>query len=296
MDKYTEIYNKYRKAIFIQQNYNKKSIMNDYIKCSTCKNMISYNGVNSHSRIHGDIVVDKFNYLSDKFNYYERSVYSNKIIKYSNILRKNKYIVVCNSKEYQEIINYVTLYEREYKKCLICGDNFISKRKTCSDECLRKMLSIKTKEYWCNSDNLESIIIRNSKISEKAKIYNIGRIPWNKGLVGEEYISHYDKPDGSNSMIDAFKKSSFIPSSSIEIKLESFLKEYNFRFHKSWFCSSKQFDFLISFNYNVLIVECDGDYWHKSKRRCLCKNERNIKRNEDKLKENIIYENIKKNG
>ncbi len=44
----------------------------------------------------------------------------------------------------------------------------------------------------------------------------------------------------------------------------------------------------------MIILECDGDYWHKSKRRCNDINERKIKRIEDKLKENVIY-NIKSN-
>src|SRR5574344_401627 len=293
MDKYTDLYNKYKTVIDIQKKYNNRNNNDDFIICSKCGLKVHFNGVCSHTKIHPSIIDDKLEYMKNKYHFYDKSVYSNKKINYSNITRKNKYIIVCDSIEYKNIKKYIHQYEKNYKQCPICKKYFMNNNKTCSNECNKKMLSLKSKNFWNDDSNKEKIIIRNKKIGKLSQEYNKGRRPWNYGLNGNDYFKHFNKKDGSNSLIDSIKKSTFIPSTSIESKMEKFLNLNNFNYKHSWFCSSKQFDFLVDFDNIVLIIECDGDYWHKSKRRCLDINERNIKRLEDLQKEQIIYEKIK---
>ena len=51
-----------------------------------------------------------------------------------------------------------------------------------------------------------------------------------------------------------------------------------------------QFDFILNINNLKIILECDGDYWHKSSRRCSDIGVINIKRNQDKLKEKFMID------
>ena len=289
MDELTKKYNEYKKAMEIQQKYNNKDLKYVTVTCSTCDGKISFNGIGSHSKIHESIINDKLEFLKKTYNFYVNSIVSGKSIKYGNNTRKNKYIVVINSKEYKEICNYINNYEKNFKLCAICEKPIIKKSKTCSYNCSKKLISNGLKEYWSDDKNKENIENRNKKISDLSKIYNLNRIPWNKNITGEEYIKHYIDDNGVNSMLEGFKKSNFIPITSIENKIKDFLEKNNFKYQHSWFTSMKQFDFLLSLDNNIIIIECDGDYWHKSKRKCSDEDERKLKRIEDKLKENIIY-------
>jgi hypothetical protein len=107
MDNYTELYIKYKKAVNIQETYNNKNNDDNFIICSCCGMIVNFNGVCSHSKIHPIIIEDKLNYMKFKYNFYDKSIYSDKLIKYTNITRKNKYIVVCDSLEYRYIKNYI---------------------------------------------------------------------------------------------------------------------------------------------------------------------------------------------
>ncbi len=234
---------------------------------------------------------DKLNHLKEYFEYYDLSVFSNKKIEY-NKKKLNKYIVTCNAREYLKVLNYVSNYENHHKICPNCKKEFISPQNTCTHTCGRATASIQLKKYWEKEKGNGKVSDRNKKISnwrKENKDIISGNDAWNKSLKGREYLKHYDKPDGTNSLIDGLKKNTkFFKKTTIEIKFDDLLKNMGLNYQYSWFCSNRQFDFLISFEEFVLVVELDGDYWHKSKRVFSDPDLRKITRLEDYLKEQVI--------
>lgn len=111
---------------------------------------------------------------------------------------------------------------------------------------------------------------------------------WNCGLHGEEFLKHYEKSDGTNSLFETLKKNFFYKKTNAEQKIEILLQELNLDFQYSFFCCKRQFDFLLSLKKHVILIEVDGDYWHKSKRRCKDSSKRDIQRKNDIEKEKII--------
>jgi very-short-patch-repair endonuclease len=66
------------------------------------------------------------------------------------------------------------------------------------------------------------------------------------------------------------------------------LNELGLHYQYSFFSKGHQFDFLVSLKKHVLIIEVDGDFWHKSKRRCKDEEARKIIRDNDEKKASII--------
>lgn len=155
------------------------------------------------------------------------------------------------------------------------------------------------KGYKMGEEMKDKII--NALIGNK---YRIGKIPWNKGLRGKDYLSHFKNGKVGNKDLKGFKhsekskekmkgripwnkglkgyhihsqeyikkikerrsKQKFpIKDSSIEVKIQNFLKELKVEFFTHQIMNQikhrYQCDILIpSLN---LVIECDGDYWHK---------------------------------
>lgn len=54
-----------------------------------------------------------------------------------------------------------------------------------------------------------------------------------------------------------------------------------FNYKYCFFINRRQFDFYVDLDEIKILIEVDGDYWHKSSRRCNDVLERDIKRKED---------------
>jgi very-short-patch-repair endonuclease len=96
-----------------------------------------------------------------------------------------------------------------------------------------------------------------------------------------------------NKMKEARKKQILpLRDSSIEVKIQNFLKEINLKFYKHYWINIKHgyhCDILIpSIN---LIIECDGDYWHCNPKRFINPNEWQLKKiEEDKIRTEELIE------
>jgi very-short-patch-repair endonuclease len=123
------------------------------------------------------------------------------------------------------------------------------------------------KDFWSKDENKIKLLNRNKKIglSEKGKV-----IPNSVILIrkGKSLIEQYGK-DKSNEIIkkiiEARAKQIFpAKDTSIEIKIQTFLKQMNIDFFTHQHINinhAYQCDILIpSLN---TVIECDGDYWHK---------------------------------
>lgn len=100
------------------------------------------------------------------------------------------------------------------------------------------------------------------KHSKETKEKMKGRIPWNKGFTGY----HIHSKEHIEKLKERRLKQIFpIKDTSIEIKIQNFLKELKIEFFTHQIMNKikhrYQCDILIpSMN---LVIECDGDYWHK---------------------------------
>lgn len=285
MSELEEQYHHYKKAFETQISFRKfKNKGKLKVICSECGLETNVNGCTSHSKIHPCIKDDKIKMLFEYFNFYEKSAVSNQTINFDLTKRFDKlFIVVQNKKEWDELRFYIQSFEKYFKYCKVCSTPFISKTTNyCSVSC-------SLKDYHKIHKNTLGYYERNLKISKTRKKLKISQTAWNKGLSGEEYLKHYEKEDGSNSLYDALKLNhSFFKRSSIEIKIDKFLKENDFNYESSVFINQRQFDFLVCINDTKIIIECDGDYWHCSSRRVKNSKLQEQKRNEDREKELMV--------
>lgn len=167
---------------------------------------------------------------------------------------------------------------------------------------VRKILSVKTKEQMRLHPTKGMLGKHHSqKSKDNVSINNKGKVAWNKGLKGvmvawnkgmnkEEFKSHYKNgfsikligkvQQGENHPMfgkyhtseakikikKARAKQIFpLKDSEIELKIQKFLKQLNIDFFTHQYIKDiehgYQCDILIpSMN---LVIECDGDYWHK---------------------------------
>jgi len=277
-----------------------KNNHNEYVVCPTCKKNITFNGCTSHSKIHSDILIAKKAFIKNKYLFQNYCFCGNEIFVPENIKdARRKHTHFCSSECYNIAKNKVKNYYKKQqmkKKCIICGKAFNANHKdtkTCSYNCWIKLLSIKTKNVWNNRTDIE--------ISEKISSGSLGKKgckAWNKGLTGNDYMKHYIDENGNNSFYEALSKNDkWFRKTSIEKKFEDLLEKLNANYQYSFFTQNSQFDFLISTNNFVYIIELDGDYWHKSRRLFPNETDREMKRLEDNLKSNKIKNiiNTKKN-
>ena len=102
------------------------------------------------------------------------------------------------------------------------------------------------------------------------------QVAWNKGLIGvqdsikkgktfEEFYGK-EKAEEIRNLIKEKRKYQVLPKkdSSIEVKIQNYLKQLNIDFFTHQYMKIEhgyQCDILIP--YLNLVIECDGDYWHK---------------------------------
>lgn len=270
---------KYRNALKIQENYSEfKGLGKLNFNCSCCDSEININGSNSHSKLCSNIHHDKMIFIKYKFNGYDKCVCCDKKIDYSpNINRLSRYLIsFCSTECKTESISYL----KSIKKCTVCGELTV-KSKTCSKECGYKLVSDSIKTWHNDNKNTDEYLDRNKRIGEKSKINFKGRVPWNRNLKGDEYLKHFIK-NGRNTLYDALigNKKWFIKTN-LEIEFEKLLVKLDINYKYSFFINRRQFDFYIDLGDTKILVEVDGDYWHKSSRRCDDVFEREKKRKED---------------
>lgn len=271
---------KYNDALKIQEFYtNFKKLGKLNFNCSKCSRCITINGTNSHSKLCESILDDKMSFIKMKFNGYDTCACCDKKIEYTpNIKRLSRYLITFCSDECKSIsISYL----KNIKKCIVCDNLTTSKQKTCSKECGKKLTSKSIKTWHIDNKNTEKYLERNKKIGEKSKINFKGRVPWNKNLKGDEYLKHFIK-NGRNTLYDAIvnNKKWFIKTN-LEIEFEKILIDLEFKYKYCFFINRRQYDFFIDMNDVKILIEVDGDYWHKSSRRCDIITEREKKRKED---------------
>ena len=96
----------------------------------------------------------------------------------------------------------------------------------------------------------------------KLSNFNIGQIPWNKNLTKDNNLSL--KKVSEKYKIWRNKQILPIKDTSIEVKIQNFLEELNIEFFTHQYIKIEhgyQCDiFVPSLN---LVIECDGNYWHK---------------------------------
>jgi len=129
-------------------------------------------------------------------------------------------------------------------------------------------------------------LMKGRKHTEEAKqlnsLNNLGRKPWNKGLTREtdlrvlKYCQAQENKFVSESTKNKIKEArakQIVPmnDTSIEVKIQNFLKQLNIEFFTHYYCKeishAYQCDILINPQPNFMaekktIIECDGDYWH----------------------------------
>lgn len=197
--------------------------------------------------------------------------------------------------------------ERKNKKdkirhCVICHKLCEKSRKMrgcCSDKCREiKVLQINDsikKTHWCRSDKYEEIKekrIRTRK--ENDNLFSRKYTPWNKGKTG--IYSDETTRKIRNATIRQFHSECF-KKTSIEKKVDEFLKEQGIHFKYSFILEQKQYDFYISSK--RLIIEVHGDFWHGNPEfwgndKKPLRDHQIKKKEEDKRKEEIARRNSMK--
>jgi len=297
MESFEKKYSKLKTAYDIKENWvNKGNISVLEYKCKCGKN-IKINGSNSHSTVCNFSYNSRNLFLKNKYSFFDFCQYCGKAINYNEnkfmCMRDISNISFCSSKCSTEARKFIFRYENYYKKCQVCGKEFftIQYKKTCSYACGRKLSSNKMKlkhQEW--KKNGTEKIIREKIINTRRENYPNwmpkGYLVWNKNLKGIKYLEHYEKDDGSNSLYEGLKKNKgYFKKTKLEEKFEKILINLKIDYHYNFFGNHTQFDFLTNFKYFVVLVETDGDWWHRSKLKFPIKEDRKIIRLEDKLKE-----------
>jgi len=145
--------------------------------------------------------------------------------------------------------------------CVVCEKRFDDKHrktKTCSSECASRLRSKNTSEWhkkMPQDKKLEHFIKIITKTARTRKENNTPS--WNSGKTGiysDETIEKIRNATLQQLQREVFRKTS------IEKKIEAFLKSMDIPYQYSYIMNKVQFDFYLV-NANILI-ECDGDYWH----------------------------------
>lgn len=261
------------------------------VTCSCCNKQISYIGCSSHLKICKNIMMDKAKAFKNYFGGNDNCLVCNKELVPNKQGRIELYC--CSKKCKFDLHKFIHSYEFYYKICPICNNEFIGKYATCSRECGYKLSSKSLVDWHFENKDTDEYKERLKKIGDAGNFSNYLKThgAWNKGMFGEEYLSHYDKEDGTNSLIEGIKRTNFLfRKTKPEIKIDNLLNELQIDYRYNIFHKNKQFDFSLRFNDFMIILEVDGDYWHKSILKCNDETERKIQRQIDKLKEKIIIE------
>lgn len=263
---------------------------NEFYKCK-CGQKVHINGSSSHSKMCKYSNKSKSLYLFKKYKFNKICPICKKNInlKFNIIdIRKKCLSFFCCHECFILAKKNVSKYKRNLKlqtKCKICNKKFIGDRKTCSNKCYLKLLKNKVSICWKKQKRTGYYKTRCENIGKRS--YENAKA-WNKGLKGEEYLKHFEK-NGVNNFYNALKNNNkWFKKTYPEIKMDNLLKEMNLKYKYSFFTSNRQFDFIVSLNKNVFIIEVDGNFWHKSNTHCQNIDERLKMRQSDKEKEKVI--------
>ena len=148
----------------------------------------------------------------------------------------------------------------------------------------RKKISEAQKRFWNNKTYEEKMellkYVHNEKTRKKISKSCKGRKAWNKGMTGfshtqetREKMSKIAKANWDNMSKNKRNKwitnvvNAHCPSTDtkIELKVEEDLKLYNIKYIKQKTISNGKRNFVLDFYIPSLklVIECNGDYWHK---------------------------------
>lgn len=270
------IYENFKKYLILQDKFIKTKLGKLKFTCD-CGDEITINGATSHRVKCDKAYTSKYKFLNEYFDAQDTCIFcGKKLNKFDGKTRLDaSKIYFCSPKCIHEASSFVKRYEK-HKTCVVCGKHHIRYSDTCSLECSKKIVSDKVKSWHKNSKNEAFYIDRNRKISEKATKRKVNI--WNKGLSGKEYLNHYEK-NGKNKLLEQLKKNGWYKKTSPEIKFEQLLIKLKLDYKYSPFIKRLQFDFIIPSL--KLVIEIDGDYFHRSSKKCNDPQERARKREED---------------
>jgi hypothetical protein len=217
-----ETYNKYKNVIFCAKNYLEEKKCHLKFVCK-CNQEVTVTGATSHSAKCDYAYKSKVEFLINKFNLEINCPVCLKKLCYDkkNRIERHGYLNFCSSKCKRKAVKFVSDFEKFYKKCEICNKFDIMRSKTCSRDCYLKLLSKTTKNAWktCASEKKEKRIkLATAKFAETRKKFR----SWNAGLHGEEFLKHYEKSDGTNSLFEAIKKNFYYK----KLKLRNVLRKF----------------------------------------------------------------------
>ena len=280
----------FKKNLRKVKNFQRASRLGDELLVCHCGKKMTASGVASHSTVCSWAFRSRLKYFFKKYKFNMNCPVCKKRIKLDNKLinwRKSYKPFFCCEECYNKARKLVYFYKHHKKKCIYCKKIFVGYNNTCSKECYSKNLSKTVAKAWKKQKRLKPDVYKARCKNIAKRSYATARA-WNKGLHGEEYLKHFVK-NGKNNLYEGLKKNrGWFKITTPEIKIRKILKKLKLRFKHGFFICQKQFDFLISFTKNVIILEVDGDYWHKSKLRCKDIKTRSEKRKDDKIKERII--------
>lgn len=303
---FKEKYGLYMRGLTVNHLYANRNAMgfkDILVQCPICGFVTNLNGCTSHSKLHKEIYQIKRQKIKE-------FLFRGECIDFCLVCGKpliwlkqngsvdSSQLVTCCFKCAQELQTFTKRYQTKLKKCEICGKQFITtcKAKTCSQGCYKTLLGMNSKAWHCKMKNTQQYtnMYRKISTSERNTRANLSSIPWNRGITGEQYIKHYQKQDGINTLYQSIKRnSSFFKKTHPEVTFQQLLKELNIDYKYCIFVKNRQFDFLLKFKNCNIVVQVDGDYWHKSKERCNDENLRKMVRLSDSLKQKVIYQNRK---
>lgn len=220
----------------------------------------------------------------------------------AKISRKKIVVEKYTPEEFRQVKSEARLLKKEEKSwrlCAICSTKCKrSKQKigTCSDACYaikssQRNESIK-KTHWSKSENYEQI--RDKRIITRKhndNLFNRVYIPWNKDKTGIYSLETIEKI--RNATRNQFHKELF-RKTSIEQKIENFLKETNINYKYSFILAQRQYDFLLKDS--KAVIEVHGDFWHGNPafwgdNKKPLRDHQIMKQLDDKIKERLAKEN-----
>jgi very-short-patch-repair endonuclease len=262
------------------------------LKCK-CGKEISINGVTSHSTICPFAKESKLLFMKEALP--QKCLICETSLLWSGDLKKDRWKRACAAVCSLRCVNLAKRILRG-KNCLICNTFFYKTTKYCSRKCALEQKSRQAILWHKQSREKDFYQVRNQKIREASIGRNVGAIPWNKGLQGEEYLKHYLTANGSSNLYTSLRHNkAFFKTTEPEVRMKEILKSLNIKHKHNFFFIKHQYDFYIRLGEKRAIIECDGDFWHCSSRSNYYAPELAEQiRHKDSEKENFLKINFKK--
>ena len=183
---------------------------------------------------------------------------------------KRKKIVVKKFSSSQEKKDFVENLKKErklassFRNCVICEKRCLNSKKMigcCSESCFQMKLKERNQSvsdtHWCKSKEFQEITAKRIE-TRKKKDKDLCRkyVAWNAGKTGIYSLETIEKIRAATR--NQFHREIF-KKTSIEKKIEEFLKETSAKYKYSFILSGRQFDFVVN---NKILIEAHGDFWH----------------------------------